>query len=824
MVRTLGFWEQHLPQAWWEPLRTGGCALALKTGGWSRTLRVVMRDVESQSEADRALCNREAARAFARPGDGWMWEFNTVHRPAPGYPKGGEFPDASTRLVEDAQRLCFLEEGVHFESETFCTLSYQSPSPRRGWAERWLFGLKGEREASLMGLDEFERESNDLIDPLRAWFELVSLDAGETISFVEGSITGISNTRLAPPYEGLLNGSFAHEFITGYRPQIDGRTIIVVAIDTFPAASYPQILSGLCGMRGSFRLWQRFICQSPHTAEALFETLDRNWRQRRHNFTAIVTRVMGGEPRENPFALEMAADVAAARLEAETHNWQPGLYTGGVTVIDHDRAQAERVANEAIRELCYRGFAARLETLNNNEAYLSSLPANGGYNPRRPIVSSRNFADLVVNDTPPAGAEHHPCPYYPPNSPPLMMALTSSATPIRLTPYVGDVGHTKISGPTGLGKTTLVGYMLYRHRCYPNSQQFAIDRGYGLFVPTLAAGGTHFDLGADEVPCAPLIGVDDPAERAWAHEWLVDRLREQGLAPTPERDRALLRGLEILAQRSRHARTITEFQATVQNQEIGDALTFYTLAGPLGRFLDADHDALTEASFITLEFERLMAMGDRFVLPMISYFLHRFEQRLDGRPTTIVLEEMWALLQHQHFALHIERYPRTLRKKNAAVILVTQSLTDIANSPLRDLILESCPTKIYLPNPEARNPATAELYRKFGLSDRQIDLIAGAIPKHQYYWVSQHFRRLFSIPFTEPALAFLGAGSSEQISLAKKLHRERGDAWPAEWLRIRGLPRWAEYWERLGSSRAAERPPVAADLFTVNQQNNEVAR
>src|SRR5260370_7687071 len=81
------------------------------------------------------------------------------------------------------------------------------------------------------------------------------------------------------------------------------------------------------------------------------------------------------------------------------------------------------------------------------------------------------------------------------------------------------------------------------------------------------------------------------------------------------------------------------------------------------------------------------------------------------------------------FGAKIEEWLRTLRKKNAAVMLATQSLTEVANSPYRDVILESCPTKIYLPNPEARNPNTREFYHRFCLTPRQIAIIPDAIPK-----------------------------------------------------------------------------------------------
>ena len=152
-----------------------------------------------------------------------------------------------------------------------------------------------------------------------------------------------------------------------------------------------------------------------------------------------------------------------------------------------------------------------------------------------------------------------------------------------------------------------------------------------------------------------------------------------------------------------------------------DGLNAFSLAGPLGRFLDADQDVLLEQRFITFELETLMAMGPKVIVPVVTYLFHRIDQRLDGRPSLIILDEAWIMLADSSFGAKIEEWLRTLRKKNAAVVLATQSLAEIANSPHRDVILESCPTKLYLPNPEAENAATRDMYRRFGLNDRQIE-------------------------------------------------------------------------------------------------------
>ncbi len=155
------------------------------------------------------------------------------------------------------------------------------------------------------------------------------------------------------------------------------------------------------------------------------------------------------------------------------------------------------------------------------------------------------------------------------------------------------------------------------------------------------------------------------------------------------------------------------------------------------------------------------------------------------------------MLTNSVFGAKVEEWLRTLRKKNAAVVLATQSLAEIANSPHRDVILESCPTKLYLPNAEAKNAASREMYRRFGLSDRQIDIVADATPKRHYYYVSPLGRRLFQFSLGPAALAFIGAGSKDDVLSARRMIEEYGDRWTVEWLRTRGLPDWAEYLDKL---------------------------
>ena len=126
----------------------------------------------------------------------------------------------------------------------------------------------------------------------------------------------------------------------------------------------------------------------------------------------------------------------------------------------------------------------------------------------------------------------------------------------------------------------------------------------------------------------------------------------------------------------------------------------YTLEGPWGSLLDGKDDRLSFADVMHFELEGLMETKG-LVLPVLTYLFHRLEARFDGRPTLLVLDEAWLFLDSPLFATRIREWLKTLRKKNVAVVFATQSLADIATSSIAPAIIESCPTRIYLPNDRA---------------------------------------------------------------------------------------------------------------------------
>jgi type IV secretion system protein TrbE len=116
--------------------------------------------------------------------------------------------------------------------------------------------------------------------------------------------------------------------------------------------------------------------------------------------------------------------------------------------------------------------------------------------------------------------------------------------------------------------------------------------------------------------------------------------------------------------------------------------------------------------------------------------------------------------------------------------------------PNRHILIESCPTKIFLPNPDAKAEESRRLYAELGLNDREIELIAESVPKQHYYFKSPRGSRRFELALGPVALSFLasfeGTTMEETRRRVESLAARYGPGWPRVWLKERGLEEWAD--------------------------------
>jgi len=399
------------------------------------------------------------------------------------------------------------------------------------------------------------------------------------------------------------------------------------------------------------------------------------------------------------------------------------------------------------------------------------LPGHAYANVRTPLLHTLNLAHLIPFSAIWSGPE---CDEHL-QAPPLMYVQTESRTPFRFVNHIGDVGHQMIIGPTGAGKSVLLTMMALQFRRYKNAQVFIFDKGGSFLATTIGVGGGYYELGHSNqsLTFQPLAQIDKEKERVWAAEWLLNLLINEKVNPTPEIKHTLWLALTALAQVPINQRTITGLCALVQNTTIRQALSNYTISGPFGHLLDSDFEQRCDNIWQCYEMEELMQTPS-IIAPILSYLFHRLDSRFTGIPTLLILDEAWTFLDHSLFAAKIRDWLKTLRKYNVSVVFATQSVEDALNTSIAPALLESCPTRILLPNDRILEPTIRAAYAKLGLNDRQLQILATATPKQQYYYQSRLGNRLFNLELGPIALAFCAASRQEDQLLIEELVEKYG--------------------------------------------------
>lgn len=775
--------------------------LLLKDGSLMAGWYFAGPDSESSTDFERNEVSRQINSILARLGSGWMIQVEAVRVPATAYPTRDNchFPDKVSALIDEERRKRFEAADGHYESQHAIILTYREPEKRKSGLVKYVYSDDESRATTFAdrALDHFRRSIREFEQYMGNVVSIRRMVTQETeerdgtrtakyddlLQFARFCIVGENHPVRLPDIPMYLDFVVTAEFHHGLSPLVDNRYLAVVAIDGFPAESWPGVLNSLDLMPLTYRWSSRFVFLDPIEARQRLERTRKKWLQKVRPFMDQLFQTNSGAIDQD--AAMMVAETEDAIAEANSQLVAYGYYTPVIVMFDDDEARL-REKTEGVRRLIQaEGFAARIETLNATEAFLGSLPGNWYANIREPLVNTRNLADLVPLNSVWSGSPIAPCPFYPDGSPPLMQ-VASGSSPFRLNLHSGDVGHTLIFGPTGSGKSTLLALIAAQFRRYGRAQLFAFDKGKSMYPLTVAVGGDHYDVGAGEaLTFCPLRQLEDDGDKAWAAGWLETLIELQGVKVTPDHRNAIARQIELMATTSR--RSLSDFVSGVQMREIKDALRHYTVDGPMGHLLDAEEDGLTLSDFQTFEIEELMNLGDRNLVPVLLYLFRRIEKRLTGAPSLIILDEAWLMLGHPAFREKIREWLKVLRKANCAVVLATQSISDAEKSGIIDVLKESCPTKICLPNGAARESGTREFYERIGFNERQIEIVATALPKREYYVASPDGRRLFDMALGPITLSFVGASGKDDIKRIDELRVHHGDEWPVHWLKQRGI-------------------------------------
>ena len=797
----------------WAALVAPGVVLN-KDGSFQRTARFRGPDLDSATPSELVGASARLNNALRRLGSGWAVFAEAQRGPAGHYP-ASRFPDPVSELVEIERRAQFEQEGAHFESAYFLTFLWQPPAEDASRAEALLYegrarGGADPREALRGFVDRTDRvlALMEGFLPEAAW-----LSDAETLTYLHSCVSTRRHRVRVPETPMHLDAILVDEALTGgLEPMLGRAHLRTLSIMGFPSATYPGILDELNRLAFPYRWSTRAICLDKTDATKLLTRIRRQWFAKRKSIAAILKEVMTNEASAllDSDASNKATDADLALQELGSDLIGQAYLTATVTVWDEDPRAADAKLRLVDKVIQGRDFTCAVESVNAVEAWLGSLPGHVYANVRSWPVSTLNLAHMVPLSAVwagPASDEHL-------NAPPLFFARTDGSTPFRFSLHVGDVGHTLVVGPTGSGKSVLLALMALQFQRYDRAQVFAFDFGGSIRAAAISMGGDWEDLGGalseasgEAVALQPLARLHEPSERAWAADWIAAILSREGIVVTPEVKEHLWSALNSLSTAPVHERTLTGLSVLLQANTLKRALQPYCLDGPWGRLLDSEHEHLGDADVQVFETEGLVGSGAASAV--LAYLFHRIEGRLDGSPTLIIVDEGWLALDDPAFGAQLREWLKTLRKKNASVVFATQSLADIEGSPIAPAIVESCPTRLFLPNERALEPQITDIYRRFGLNDRQIEILARATPKRDYYCQSRRGNRLFELGLGPVALAFAAASSKSDQATITALVAEHGRVGFAQaWLRRRGLP-WAADLFETGATSA---PPTTSPL------------
>lgn len=785
---------------------------ALLAGFWFEGV-----DLEVATPRQLAFLRWAVNDAFQGLDGNWMLHVESMPLHRREY-INGSFCEPIDQVIDEERR----DRAVHLQMHTALFLTYRPPAiERTASGQKLMHLLSGNEEASPEStldrqLEQFERTLGRVAEALGRVLSIRRMrstkDNCELLQALNYMINGRWRT-CRPPARGMyLDTLLAYElFVESDVLHYAGDYVAVVSVLGYPVlddsgpdaglGTFPGALDGLVRLGIEYRCSHRFIVLDYQGADVLFGKYRKAWARLIRPFMAQVTNNASAPVDEDAKARVQEVDRAKSDLNRRQKLY--GHHTCVVVVRGSDRTQVVEHAKLVIRSLEQAGFKADLERLNALEAFKGTFPGHGYENVRKPVINTVNLADLMPLNLEWGGELISPNPRFPSNSPPLLQARTISGAAFRLHLHHQDLGNTFVIGPPGAGKSTLLAALASQWGRYPDARVIVFDRGNSMLPLALARrDAIHYSLGSEDGPrLAPLASLETHRDRAQALEWLLTAFRAVELSVSNEQIGSIQDALDLFAE-STYApaeRTLTSFLSQLQDPTLRSALRFYT-SGPGANVMNGDSDALRYKRFTVFELDQLFQLGaDKVAIPTLLYVCSQIKKSLTGDPTLIIFDEALSVIGDTPIAQIVKDWLLTLRKLNAAVVLSTQSLSHILESPIRNAVLESCPTRILLPNAEAASASMRSLYADYlRLSPEQIDRVASGVPKKHYYYVGPERSRMFSLDLGPAALTFLGSGSPQELRRARTLWTQFGADWPAHRLIERGQAGWAARFRALG--------------------------
>lgn len=790
--------------------------LLLKNGSLLTVLEYEGIDLSQISNSEQDRMTNLISKAVFELGTGWTINFDAIRVETEKYSNRAfsYFNKKVSYAIDEERRRLFNSKSTMFTTNNFISLTYTPPLIMQTKFVESMYTKSEEKETLSIAeknLIHFKTKLDNFLSTLSTVLKIKKLGSIEyttqegilykentMLSFLQYCITGKNQNIIVP--QSFLNIDMligGEDFFTGITPKIGNNYISCIAIDGFPVESYPSILSKLSDIPINSRFSTRFICIDKLEAESKLKKIKSKWAQAQRGMLSVVFNQKQTSSNTNYDAVEMTNDAVEGITLQQSDRVIFGYYTANIILMEETQELLKEHSLKIKKIMTSLGFNARIETINCVEAFIGSLPGHNIENIRRFFIHSINLGDLIPKNTVWTGKEYAPCDFYPKQSPALMECVTTGNTPYHFNLHVADVGHTLVAGPTGAGKSTFLATVVAQAFRYKDATVFVFDKGMSMFTLCKALNGQHFELATDNSGLVfnPFQYIDTIEDRLWLVGFIEGILLLNSINVTPSVSKTIYTAVNHLYKlkldNPSYTPNITDFKSQLHYSEsnLQEIIDLYDIAGAYTGYFSGSSDNLSLSNFAVFEIEHLMNLDDKILLPVLDYLFRRIDLQLKGQPAFVVLDEAWIAFKNPVFSSKIIEWLKVFRKRNCAVILATQNLMDASTNSdnlLTELIISTA-SKVFLPNVAATKSEFATIYKKFGLNEQQIDIIAQAIPKKHYYHYTSEGARLFELALGKVALSFVAVSTTPEIKEIKNLIEIYSNNWVYEYLKLKNI-------------------------------------
>lgn len=774
-------------------------------------LRCKPNDMDADTEASRDYVGLLIHKALRSLDTGWCKHFDCISRESSGYIPEDKchFREATTYSIDFERRLEYKREGKHYEKEYVLTLTYLPQRQKINKIGAYFNNKTDEPEEQnhTINLEYFKDTIYNVVDILTSsQFKIFRMSDDEIFSYLFYCINGVhANLRVPTRHYTDLRYMLANQdIITGSYPKVGDMYLGVVSMgELFPLESTPTLLNALNSLSFEYRWSTRYIFLSDMDAKKQLSKISDFHSQAVESPTKALSKRYGdgSSGKINRSAARFAEDAEEAISAIEMSGWRYGKYTASIVVFDEKvESLAEKLKIiKGVVDNC--GLFGKIERINCFEAYLGAIPAMARPNVRKWNINSLNLADLMPTSSVWSGYKKHPCQYYGEDAPVLFYASTAGSTPFRGCLHVQDDGNALVIGSNG---SVVMNFLAAQQCRFKNSKVFIFDNNHASLPLTHGiANSVHYNLGYGDATESfqPLAFLDTQKDFTFAVEWLAELCEIQGFKIKPKHITIISDTLEMIRKTSSPSKRTLEYfsfhmRPTGEDmEEFSAQFSPYVSGSSLqSKIFSAKENKLTLKDFTVFEMSQLAHAGDATLIPAVLYLFHMIERNLDGSPVSIYIHDGWTIFKHPIVRDYLDDWLRKMSTNNVQIVIGVHQPSDITSSEIAGILMQSCKTKIYTANLNAKG-TQKESYEELGLNETQIELIGSAITNREYYFTNQLGSRLIQFNLGELAKAFLFPPSLEDIEEIARLKEKHGDMFGYYWIKHKKLiDQIANYW------------------------------